>query len=320
MESALTLFGYLILTFLAIIVPLFGILLSIFREGISELSSQYENEKSSSEKNIREQLKKQADAEQPSVPEIEKSIKELKGIKKTAEKKLSYLNPKKQIFRLFILFLLSFLWVISAILINHNFYFKGASIALSLIFFCSALSVSWKLLDIVIEVKRTIDDNKKDVESKIIETLLKISQQTATVQVQTEPFLKDVYLRIEGKTVKDDKVEISLLHNIKNEVKIEVANSEKRMAKKVEAGLELPRDFIIERGGNFSIYTYEDGRQIVRYSSEQIQGDTSKLYRDLIITPINEADYPVRTWIKGENIEVAYQNVLFKVGSAELPL
>jgi hypothetical protein len=51
MESAITLYGYLLLTFLGIIIPLLGILLSLFREGIEQLSAQYKNQKSNSDKN-----------------------------------------------------------------------------------------------------------------------------------------------------------------------------------------------------------------------------------------------------------------------------
>ncbi len=49
MDIALQLFGYLILTVLSIVVPIFIVLLSIFQEGVSKLSEQYENQKSQSE-------------------------------------------------------------------------------------------------------------------------------------------------------------------------------------------------------------------------------------------------------------------------------
>lgn len=62
MEQAIQLFGYLILTFLGIVSPILVILLSLFREGISQLTIQYENEKSQSENNIKEQLKKMGEA------------------------------------------------------------------------------------------------------------------------------------------------------------------------------------------------------------------------------------------------------------------
>lgn len=63
MESSLQLFGYLILIFLGIVVPFLIILLSIFQEGISKLTAQYKNEKFISEENLKNQLKKQAEAE-----------------------------------------------------------------------------------------------------------------------------------------------------------------------------------------------------------------------------------------------------------------
>ena len=55
MNIALQLFGYLILTVLAIVVPIFIVLLSIFQEGVSKLSAQYEIKKKQSEKNLEEQ-------------------------------------------------------------------------------------------------------------------------------------------------------------------------------------------------------------------------------------------------------------------------
>jgi|GEM_PF-3880021 len=94
-EQAIQLFGYLILTFLAVPAPILVILLSIFREGRSKLTIQYENERFQSEKNIRGQLKKIGEAEKADVEQIQQSLYKLKAIKKGAQTKLSYLNPKK---------------------------------------------------------------------------------------------------------------------------------------------------------------------------------------------------------------------------------
>lgn len=119
-EQAIQLFGYFILTFLAVPAPILVILLSIFREGRSKLTIQYENESFQSEKNIREQLKKIGEAEKADVERIQQSLYKLKAIKKGAQTKLSYLNPKKQILRLFIPLLISFLGVVLAILAKTN--------------------------------------------------------------------------------------------------------------------------------------------------------------------------------------------------------
>lgn len=313
MESALQLFGYLILTFLAIIVPFLGILLSIFQEGISKLTIQYENEKSSSEKNIQDQLKKQGVAKKINVQEIEQSIKKLKAIKKTAETKLSYLNPKRQILRLFTIFLISFLGVISAILIKINIYYTGVLIVVSLIFFFSALYVLWKLLGIIIEVKKIIDGDTRDMEAKTIELLSLISQPPQVVQIQEQYFLKNTYLIIMNKDIKKDGVEFTLYTDDKKDVDISLINAEKRMAKNVEVGFMFSRNFIIAKSTNYTIYTDKDGSQIVRYNVREIQGDTTYVFPSLIITPINEGEYVIRVFIKAENIEPTYRNVHFKI-------
>ena len=116
MEQAIQLFGFLILTFLGIVSPILVILLSMFREGISQLTIQYENEKSQSKNNIKEQLKKIVEAGKTDVEGIEQSLNKLKAIKKTAETKLSYLNPRKQILRLYMPFLISFLGAILSLI------------------------------------------------------------------------------------------------------------------------------------------------------------------------------------------------------------
>ena len=176
MELSLQLFGYLILTFSGIVVPLLIILLSIFQEGVSKLTAQYENEKSNSEENIKSQLKKLSEAANISVKEIKRSIKELGIIKKKAETKLYYLNPKKQTLIIFILLLVSFLGVILTILKNINIYGFPAFFVISLILFAFALHILWKQLCIIIEVKKIVDGDKNEIETKTLELLSTIAK------------------------------------------------------------------------------------------------------------------------------------------------
>ncbi len=89
MEQAIQLFGFLILAFLGIVSPILVILLSLFREGILQLTIQYENEKSQSENNITEQLKKIGEAGKTDLGEIEQNLNKLKALKKLL--KLNYL-------------------------------------------------------------------------------------------------------------------------------------------------------------------------------------------------------------------------------------
>lgn len=312
MEQAIQLFGFLILTFLGIVSPILVILLSMFREGISQLTIQYENEKSQSENNINEQLKKIGEAGKADVAEIEQSLNKLKTVKKTAETKLSYLNPKKQILRLYMPFLISFLGVILAILIKTNIYYVGLFIAISLICFVYAIVVLWKLLGIIIEVKKTIDDDKKDMDMKTI-TLL-----SALAKKGTEYFLKAVYINIDDKNIQGDTGKITVSVDKNQELKIAINNHEPRMVKNIEIGFIFPLDFIIEKTNYYSIYTSTE-TQVVRYERNLIHGNTNQMLFPLILTPLKKGDYKIKTFIKAENIESTYQNLNLKVTEKPLP-
>ena len=311
MEQAIQLFGFLILTFLGIVSPILVILLSLFREGISQLTIQYENEKSQSENNIKEQLKKIGEAGKTDLGEIEQNLNKLKAFKKTAETKLSYLNPRKQILRLYTPFLISFLGVILAILIKTNIYYVELFIAISLICFIYSIVVLWKLLDIIIELKKTIDDDKKDMDNKTIELLSALGKKAA------EYFLKKVYIYIDDEIIKDGTSKITVSVDKKQELKIGVSNLESRMAKNIEIGFIFPLDFIIEKTDYHSIVTSKT-TQIIRYTIEKIHGKTNQPLLPLIITPLKEDDYKIKTFIKAENIESTYENLNLKV--TEKPL
>jgi len=308
MEQAIQLYGYLILTFLGIVSPILVILLSMFRKGMLQLTTQYENEKSQSEKNIKEQLKKIGEAAKTDMEEIQQSLNKLKAIKKTAETKLSYLNPKKQVLRLYIPFFISFLGVILAILLIKNNIYVELLIAISLTFFVYSIVVLWKLLDIIIEVKKTIDYDydKKGIDMKTIASL------SALVEKETKYFLKSVYIAIDEKNIQDEMGKITVSVDKKQELKIGIHNLETRMAKNLEIGFIFPFDFIIEKTNYYSIYTTKT-IQVVRYAANLIHGTTNLILSPLIITPLKEGDYKIKTFIKAENIEFTYHNLNIKV-------
>lgn len=284
----------------------------MFREGISKLTIQYENEKSQSEKNIKEQLKKIVEAGKTDVEEIEQSLNKLKTIKKTAETKLSYLNPKEQILRLYMLFLISFLGVILAILVKTNIYYVILFITISLICFAYSMAVLWELLGIIIEVKKTIDDDKKDMDMKTIELL------SVLVEKSAKYFLKAVYINIDDKKIQDDTGKITVSVDKKQELKIGIDNSESRMVKNIEIGFIFPLDFLIEKTDYYSIYTTKT-IQVIRYETNLIQGNTNQKFPPLIVTPLKEGDYEIRTFIKAENIESTYRNLNLKITEKPLP-
>lgn len=311
MEQAIQLYGFLVLAFFGVAAPILVILLSVFEEGRLKLVTQYENERSQSENNIKEQLKKLTETKETDVTEIEQSLKTLKIIKKTAEAKLSYLNPKVQIFRLLIPLLISFLGVILAILNKANVGYLRLYISVSLIFFAYAIFVLWKLTDTIIEVRKTVNNDKKGMNMKIIELL------SSLVEKEDRYFLRDIYVTMDDVKIKDNAGEITMSADKKQELKIRVTNHETQMAKNMEIGFIFPLDFVIEKTSSNSIFTTKTV-QVVRYATSLIHGNTYLILDSLIITPLKKGDYKIKTFIKAENVKSLYQNLNLKV--TEKPL
>ena len=125
-------------------------------------------------------------------------------------------------------------------------------------------------------------------------------------------FLKAVYINIDDKNIQDDTGKITVSMDEKQELKTGITNSELRMAKNIEIGFIFPLDFIIEKTNYYSIYTTKTN-QLVRYETNLIHGNTNQMLNPLIITPLKEGDYKIKTFIKAENIESTYHNLNLKV-------
>lgn len=321
MDLALQLFGYLILTVLAIVVPIFIVLLSIFQEGVSKLSEQYENQKSKSEENLKKQWKKQTQLKKSDKVEemeermkkIKRSIKEIKTIKKTAETKLVYLDPKRQMARLFIILMISFSGVVLATLIKSDIYYTVLISLVSVIFFTTAVIILWKLLGIIVEVKKVIDEEKREAETKTVDALLALQEKLTKVKEETPLFLKDVYLTIGGKDIKDEEKEFEFPINSKKELKLLFHNHEDFMVKNLEVAIYLPSDFIVKKSTFYSVYIGTDGQQMICFELDKIHGKTYMGLGYLIFTPITEAEYDISSSIKAENIKPINRKFKFKI-------
>lgn len=310
MKEAIQLFGFLVLAVLGFVSPIIVLLLSMFREGIRKLAAQYESERTQSEKNINAQLRKMGRSKTTDDSAIESSLKELRSIKKTAEAKLSYLDPKKQVIRLFIPLILALLGVaLTLLLIETSIYYRFF-LLLSFTAFAYTVVVLWKLIDIITEVRKIIDTDRKDTDSTIIELLSALGEK---VETTGQYFLKDIYVVWNDKSIKDDSQKATMHVNNKEEVKIAVVNGESRMAKKIEAGLILPNTFIIEKSDDHTIYR-DNTQQVVRFYLENIQANTQFIFsRPLVVTPLETNDYKISTFVKAENVEAAYRSLTLKV-------
>ena len=246
------------------------------------------------------------------------SIKEIETIKKTAETKLVYLNPKLQMVRLFVILLISFLGVILASLIKNNIYYIVLIILVSVIFFIVALRILWKLMAIIVEVKKIIDDEKREIETKTVDALLALQEKFTPAKEEVPLFLKKVSLNIEGVNITDEEREFEFPINIKKELSFSVHNKEDVMVKNFETGLTLPSDFTVEKSNYYSIFTDKNGEKTIRYEEDKIHAFTVHHFPPLIFTPIAEGKYDIRTFIKAENIKPILREIKFKI-EEEIP-
>jgi len=312
MELALELLGNLLLTFLGFVLPIVAILLSIFQKGISLLSEQYENKKKQAEENIRIVSKKKIDED-----EIQSNLNELKDIKKQAGRRLSFLNPQKQIVRFFVPLILAFSGVeLACFVIGKYITFFKFKLSLSqMLFFLSvllfayALYVLWTLLDIIIEVKKAVDESKSEDDREFRKMLVSISRST---KERDKYFLKKVYITVDGKRILKGKPIITLTEQEKKELEIGIENIERRMAKQVEIGFILPLDFMVEKSGSYNIYSGES-RQIIRYKTDILHGNKHLIFKSLAITPLKKGTYKIKAFIGAENIETTERKFTFKV-------
>lgn len=308
MSTAIQLFAYLLLTLLGLVAPVISILLSIFGEGLSKLTTQYENEKSQHEDNLRDQLKKIADEKlPPNVNKIKQSIRNLERMKKVAEKKLFFINPRKQTLRLVASLLFSFACAIIALMSTSSHDILGY-LLVSLILCGYALYVVWGLLNVIIEVNRIINNDRNNYRVKIIELLSSLVQGNRGAQL----FIQKVYIKFNDKNITDSMTEIAMTPNIKISFPVGINNLEKRMAKMVEIGFIFPLDFVIEKKASYGITT-DKTQQIVRYNVDHIQGDTLYLLPHLSVTPLKEGAHKITAFIKAENIEAVDRIIMIKV-------
>ena len=306
MNTAIQLYGFLLLTCLGFFVPILSILFSIYKIGIQKLSEQYDNERNQSESNLNSQLESLKSKEKTSdiIIQIKKNIKALEKSNKIAAKKLSFLNPKKQIILLFISIIISFILVLAYFIIpSSNIsikYIKYGLIVFSAVIFTFAFIRMVNLLLLITEIKNFIDQDQQNNESKIIELLSKLAK------VSNKEYLEKVYIRLNNKNITPkSKIKETIMQSEKTEIKLQITNFEKLMAKNVEIGICFPSGFIVTVPFSYSVTTTEY-EKIVRCELNKLQGDTTYNCHPIYISALEKGEYKIESFIKAENIKARY--------------
>lgn len=319
MHDSIQLFASLELTFLGFVVPLIGFLISHYQKGIEKLAEQSKNKRNQIENNIKEQVKKLTSVKKENVKDetiqaIKGSLKMLEKDRREVFRKINRLQPRKEVLKLFLVFFISFIAILFSPLFSTRICFYVAILVMGGLIFVYALWEVFRLFVLLVEVKKIVDDEKETGELESKKLLASISE---GINKSGKELLKDVSLSLDGVVI-DDKFEDKLIvSDVKEEWKLELKNSEKRTLKNIEVGIIFPQQFIIEESSVYSIYVGGE-TQVIRYKEDLIHGNTNYFLPTLKVTALQEGKYKIKTFIKGENVEIFYQKFNLIVKKAHL--
>jgi hypothetical protein len=310
MDQILQLYGALILSVFSFVLPILSILLSLFPEGTKALASKYENEKKQSDENILKEIKKRDSGEGLDYVTIGKTLKTLNKRKRDAELKLEYLRPLKLVGGTSVPLLVALIGVFFALSLSYIYSIILVIIS-SLIAFVCSIYIIYISLAVLVEVSELNIQNRKNNDDKVIELLSTLVEEIVKGKdglfISTEKIYIDFYNK---KLSPSSTFEFAV--NKKYDIPVSIVNSSDTMAKNIEAGLTLPKDFLVEKTSNMNVYTGEES-QIIRFNKEFIQANEKNQQGKIGITFLKSDTYVVDAFIKGENLKPKYFKFNIKI-------
>ena len=299
MDVALTLYGSLILTVLAFVLPILAILLSLFSDGTEKLQISYANEKAQSEANlITEISKRDTSGTEIDLVALGKTISTLKKRKRRAQSRLAYLHPANVALRIAIPFTLAFISDVSAVFIPWSWAILGV-IAISLLLFGYGVFAIWNSFSVITEAADIVSKSKRESDGKLVALLSQIVENTGGEKLILDS--KKVFGKLNDEKVSKD-LTLTFSANKKHKIAVAITNLDKKMAKNLEFGLRMPGTVLVEKTDNLQIVTDADKFQWVRFKTEQLQATTNLIAGDLCVTFMKVEEIEVQTWISGENV------------------
>lgn len=303
MTEAIQLYGTLILTAVAFLVPILTVLVSIFPEGVRSLQEKYENEKKQSDENIANEAKKKATETGLDYEALEKTLKTLENKKREAELKLGYLKPTQFLSRTSSPFVVAFVGVLVSLNIN-NLALVVLVLIFSIVSFVAGVMALFTSISVLFEVAGIVSQKKTVNDEKILSFLSTLAEKTGENPYLGEDEIKVKFL---GKNLEENK-NFDFSVDKKHKVPVYIHNSSDRMAKTVEVGFIFPKEVVIEKASNLAITTTEKD-QIVRFKESEIQAHNNNSKGDIELTFLKAGKIKVPIFIKGENVR--YQRFSF---------
>jgi len=309
MSNSLQLYGALILTMLAFVLPILAILLSLFSDGVDSLAAKYKLEKKQSDDNLVTELKKKDSNSDIDYKALQNTIKTLKHNKRKAELRLGYLKPIQVAIKISIPFAIAFLCILTANYIEEHELYLIIVLGVSLVAFFYGLYTVWNSLSVITEVADAANRSKRETYSKIIELLSTLVEKSGSelLFIPADKFRID----LNNKHLKE-KIELKFSVNKKYDLPVSLINNDIKMGKVVEAGLIFPSIFLIESKPTIHI-TPAEKTQIVRYKTDAIQAHETQICQPLGITFMQTGDYDIPVFVKGENVKYHRFNIKITV-------
>lgn len=317
MDQAVQLFGFMVLTFLGFVVPIVFLLLSFYQEGVKHLKVQEENKNKEIKETIEFENKKSKDVNILNLKNLRNTVDKLEKIERDSNKKIHNLNPKLQLAKLSVSLIISFLFILIYFLVPEVFRLAHRSINNVIIIgifvpFLYNLYSLWYLFLIIIEVKKSVDDNKNYKQEEIKNLIQNIL--TKVEELNKKDIIENIKVRVDKKEI--DNLQLVLVLNNQKDIPVDITNLSKELiAKQVEVGFVFPQKFsLLVNSGNSPIYTNKDTKEtIVRYKRDVIQKNERWEFSSsgLKITPLEEGEYEIRVFIKGDNVR--FINKKFKI-------
>lgn len=283
--------------------PILILLLSVFSTGSSIVKKQYENQKKQAEKSLKDSIKSSDDIDEK---KIKTSLKKLRRIKRIADDNLFYLNAKMQIISIMLPLLISFIFIIIAI-ISYDSYPKFYWwIVLSSILFMGVLYSLWKLMLLLIIVRQAEHNDEVERQKTMIKTLNNL------LDISGGNILEKIWVSIDDVDLKNLDKPIELELHKETSVRFAIINEEDKMIKTIELGVRFPSNFIVPHSDFHRMYR-TDTEQIIRYEADRIHADTNYHFRDLKFTPTNTGKYDIEVFVNGENIKSYNSIISFEV-------
>ncbi len=293
MDNAMMLFGYLVIALIGFVVPVLGLLLSIYQGGIDKLKIKYENQKAESEKAKQDFLSgvisgnvlHKGDLKQIKAQLREMEKAELK-IKKEVNFKLEFLDIKTAAVRFAGPMMASMLAVMLYYILPGAW--KAAAITSSIVLFAYSVFILVKLLDVVVEMTRLADRESKDMNARLIEALAEGPEHSGGM---------DLKVSINGK--KPGEM-LSMSVGEKREFKLEMENPGRTIARNAALTVTVPEGFEVEHKPYYSV-TRNGAGYGVMYTADFIHPGTSFLCGPLVIKALKERKDEVTCMINADN-------------------